>query len=52
MLVLLTTVLLVVAFASDFPEARRGYGVLAAVHAWLELPILLLALAGLPRGAR
>ena len=43
---LLATSLLVVTFAIDFPEARRGYGVIAAVHAWLELPILLLALGG------
>jgi hypothetical protein len=34
-----------VAFAVDFADARRSYGVLAAVHAWIELPLLLLATA-------
>lgn len=32
-------------FALDFALARRVYGVAAAVHAWLEVPLLLLALA-------
>lgn len=32
-------------FAVDFGSARAGYGVLAAVHAWLEIPVLLLALS-------
>ncbi|MCA8952470.1 MAG: hypothetical protein KDE27_23365 [Planctomycetes bacterium] len=31
------------AFASEFAGARGSYGVLAAVHAWLELPILVVA---------
>lgn len=44
--VLGATVLALVPFAIDFGEARRGYGVLAAVHAWVELPLLLLALQG------
>ncbi|MFO1076982.1 MAG: hypothetical protein U1E73_04560 [Planctomycetota bacterium] len=34
-------------FASDFVGARAAYGVFAAVHAWLELPVLALA-CGLP----
>jgi hypothetical protein len=34
-----------VLYARAFGDARRGYGLLAAVHAWLEVPILLLALA-------
>lgn len=33
------------AFVVDFREARATYGVLAAVHVWLEFPALLLALA-------
>ncbi len=37
--------LLLPLFALDFALARRVYGVAAAVHAWLEVPILLLALA-------
>ncbi len=32
------------AFAHDFAGARRAYGALAAVHAWVELPILLAVL--------
>jgi hypothetical protein len=35
------------AFADDFADARARYGALAALHAWLEVPILLLALAPL-----
>jgi hypothetical protein len=34
-----------VAFVGDFVGARAWYGVAAAVHAWVELPILLLCLA-------
>lgn len=39
-----------VGFALDFDKARQHYGVLAAVHAWIELPILLLAPVLLQRG--
>lgn len=35
-----------VAFALTFRDARKVYGVFAAFHAWLEVPILLLALGG------
>lgn len=35
-----------VAFSFDFFGARKAYAVVAAVHAWVELPILLAALAG------
>lgn len=45
-LVLGATALALVPFAIDFAQARAGYGVLATVHAWVELPILLLALLG------
>lgn len=45
-LVLAAMPLAIIPFAIDFTQARRGYGVLAAVHAWIELPILLLALLG------
>jgi hypothetical protein len=38
-----------VGFLVDFPIARRWYGVVAAIHAWVEVPLLLLALA--PSGA-
>ncbi len=34
------------AFAWDFKLARRLYGVAAAVHAWVEIPILMIALLG------
>ncbi|WP_428265450.1 hypothetical protein [Haliangium sp.] len=37
------------AFALDYRNARGAYSVAAAIHAWIELPILLLALGG--RGA-
>lgn len=51
--------LLLPLFALDFALARRVYGVAAAVHAWLEVPLLLLAVAwagsrrgsGTPTGA-
>ncbi|MCB9797498.1 MAG: hypothetical protein H6741_32815 [Alphaproteobacteria bacterium] len=38
---------LLVAFTVDFRQARSVYGVVAAVHAWVELPLLLLALTPL-----
>ncbi len=34
-------------FALSFVEARTVYGFFAAVHAWVELPILLIALGGI-----
>lgn len=37
---------LVVAFATDFGTSRQLYGLLALVHAWIEVPMLLLALDG------
>ena len=45
--ILAATALALVPFAFDFAVARRGYGVFAAVHAWVEVPILLLALVGI-----
>ncbi len=45
LLLALAGLLLLPLFAQDFALARRVYGVAAAVHAWLEVPILLLALA-------
>jgi hypothetical protein len=36
---------LLVAFALSFADARGAYGVAAAVHAWLEVPLLLIALS-------
>lgn len=38
---------LFVAFWADFAQARQAYGIVAAAHAWVELPALLLALGGL-----
>lgn len=35
---------LVAHFAADFAGARGVYGIVAAVHAWIELPVLLAAL--------
>lgn len=40
------------AFAADFAGARAGYAVVAAVHAWVELPVLLVACALGPAPAR
>jgi hypothetical protein len=34
-----------IAFALDFSGARGWYGVIAAVHAWVELPLILIAVA-------
>jgi len=46
-LVLASTALLAVGYFADFLDARAAYGVVASVHAWIEVPILLLAAAGL-----
>jgi hypothetical protein len=40
-----------VGYAADFTVARKWYGLVAAVHAWVEVPILLLALAPLASGS-
>lgn len=37
--------LALVGFVQDFRGTRAGYGLVAAVHAWIEVPLLLLALA-------
>jgi hypothetical protein len=37
-------VVAIAAFAGDFADARARYGALAALHAWLEVPVLLLAI--------
>ncbi|MCK5945371.1 MAG: hypothetical protein KAI24_25500 [Planctomycetes bacterium] len=39
-------------FAADFAGARSGYAIFAAVHAWIEIPTLLLACAIGPAMAR
>lgn len=36
------TAILFVGYAADFRGARAAYGVIAAVHAWVEVPILVL----------
>jgi hypothetical protein len=38
-----------VGYGVDYGLARRWYGVIAAVHAWIEVPVLLLAFAGRAR---
>jgi hypothetical protein len=43
-LLLITGVALFALFTLDFGGARGVYGIAAAVHAWIELPILLLAM--------
>jgi hypothetical protein len=35
-----------VVYAVDYSSARSAYGVAAAIHAWIELPVFLLALGG------
>ena len=35
-----------VVYAVDYSGARSAYGVAAAIHAWIELPIFLMALGG------
>jgi hypothetical protein len=43
-LVLFLSILLLIVFIKSFTHARAIYGIAAAFHAWLEIPILLLAL--------
>jgi len=43
-LVVGTAIVAFVGFVGDFSAARGWYGVLAAVHAWVEIPLLLLAI--------
>lgn len=31
-------------YTQDFADTRRWYGIIAAVHAWIEIPVLMLAL--------
>ena len=38
-------------YAHDFRDARAVYGLFALVHAWIEVPILLAAMAPLPESA-
>lgn len=40
------------AFATDFFGARAGYAIFAAVHAWVEIPMLLVACVTTPDAAR
>ncbi len=49
LLVAVLSLIGVVGYLADFTLARRWYGVIAAVHAWIEVPALLLALAARPR---
>lgn len=44
--VVAATLALTAAFALDFVGARAAYGVFASVHAWIEVPVLLLAVGG------
>jgi len=39
-------------FFADFARARAYYGLFAAVHAWIEIPVLILALTGGDHGER
>jgi hypothetical protein len=42
---------LTAAFGVAFADTRLVYGVVAAVHAWIEIPVLVLAAACIPLGA-
>jgi hypothetical protein len=44
-IVLFLSTLLFLYFSKSFLNARSLYGIISAVHAWVEIPILLLALA-------
>ncbi len=46
-LVALAALALVPLYARSFADARAAYGVLSAVHAWIEIPVLLLAFAAM-----
>lgn len=39
-------VVLFIGFALDFKQARSVYGIASALHAWIEVPILMIALLG------
>ena len=41
--------LMTIGFIANFRSARSVYSMFAAVHAWIEIPVLLLACAVLPR---
>jgi hypothetical protein len=46
-LLLLASAAGLVAFGPDFAQGRAVYGIFASMHAWLEIPVLVLALTGL-----
>jgi hypothetical protein len=47
-----SALLLCAGYAADFGSARAVYGIVAAIHAWIEVPVLLLAAASaLPRSS-
>lgn len=41
-----------IGFLDDFAGARGLYGILASVHAWIELPLLVLIASGFQRSSR
>jgi hypothetical protein len=43
--------LMTIGFIANFRSARSVYSMFAAVHAWIEIPVLLIACAVLPRHA-
>ena len=44
-------IVLAAGFVAGFGHARAAYGIVAAMHAWIELPVLVLAVAGTAGGA-
>lgn len=45
-LLALAALLVFAAYGADYAQARSAYGIAAALHSWIELPIFLIALGG------
>lgn len=42
-------IMMTIGFVANFREARATYSMFAAVHAWIEIPVLLIAFSVLPK---
>ena len=47
LIVVASSVVLLVGYVSSFTDARALYGVPAALHAWIEIPLLVLAFSAI-----
>jgi len=45
-LLAIAALLVLASYGANYPQAKSLYGVLAALHSWIELPIFLMALGG------